>query len=451
MPNSILQRVHDFIWIEDLATLSAMQRRVRHFMQIVVMVLRDLKEGQITLRAMGLVYTTLLSFVPLLAVSFSVLKGFGVHNQIEPFLLNFLSPLGDQSVEVTNNIVGFVENMKIGVLGAIGLGMLMYTVISLIQKIESALNFTWRLTANRNLAQRFSNYLSVVMVGPVLVFSAIGISASLKSQPIMDAIQTLPYMGEVIQFLGLLIPTVLIIFAFTFVYKLVPNTQVNFTSALYGAVISGILWRLTGNMFANFASGSTSYTAIYSGFAILLLFMIWLYLGWLILLIGASISYYFQNPHSLRYRTEKFTFSAIMREKMALQLMLEIGRAHFHPERYQSTEEALMDLIKAPQVMTRRMIQSLADASLIELSQGVGQGVGQGIGQGVGARYLPAASIENISVEDILKAARDAEDDGLSQQLDKSDVVNEIHHDISRAIDQSVSDKTLKDMVLKSL
>ena len=403
------------------------------------LVIRDLRQGLITLRAMSLVYTTLLSFVPLLAVSFSVLKGFGVHNQIEPFLLNFMSPLGDQSVEVTNNIVGFVENMKIGVLGALGLGMLMYTVISLIQKIESSFNYTWRLSAHRNLAQRFSNYLSVVMVGPVLIFSALGISASLQSQSILNVIENLPYMGDVIKFLGLLIPAVLVIMAFTFVYKLVPNTQVRFKSALYGAVISGILWKMTGSLFASFAGGSTSYTAIYSGFAILMLFMIWLYLGWLILLIGASISYYHQNPQSLRYQERRYTFSAHMREKLTLQLMLAIGRAHYQPEKFKSTSDVLMNTIKAPHAMTQRMLECLLKGHLIVLSEGPD------------AHYLPASSIDQITLAEILSIARSAEDEDLSAQLHTDPLVDGILLKVSRAINEAVNDKTLRDLVLESL
>ena len=109
------------IWLTELSDIPGWKARLVRASRILFAVLRDLKDGQLTLRAMSLVYTTLLSLVPLLAVSFSVLKAFGVHNQIEPLLLNLLTPLGQQGVEITANIIGFVENMKVGVLGAIGL------------------------------------------------------------------------------------------------------------------------------------------------------------------------------------------------------------------------------------------------------------------------------------------------------------------------------------------
>ena len=116
-----VSKLKRLVWLTEFTTLSAWGVRTIRVIRILFAVVRDIAEGQLTLRAMSLVYTTLLSMVPLLAVSFSVLKGFGVHNQIEPMLLNLLAPLGEQRVEVANNIIGFVENMKVGILGAVGL------------------------------------------------------------------------------------------------------------------------------------------------------------------------------------------------------------------------------------------------------------------------------------------------------------------------------------------
>jgi membrane protein len=169
----MLEQLRQYIWSYNAHDGEGVRSPWRHFLQIVVMVGRDLMDGMITLRAMSLVYTTLLSMVPLLAVSISVLKGFGVHDQLEPTLTSILAPLGEQSAEISAHIVGFVDNMKIGVLGALGLGLLIYTAVSLIQKIEAAFNYTWRLQNSRSLMQRFSDYLSVIMVGPVLMICCV--------------------------------------------------------------------------------------------------------------------------------------------------------------------------------------------------------------------------------------------------------------------------------------
>ena len=196
------KQIERYIWSYNASDASARYSFWRHFLQIVVMVGRDLVLGMITLRAMSLVYTTILSMVPLMAVSISVLKGFGIRGQLEPVLTNLLEPLGAQSAELSARIVGFVENMQIGVLGALGIGLLIYTSISLILKIETSFNHIWHLHSSRSLMQRFSDYLSVILVGPVLVFSAVGITASLASHRIVGAVQDLPYMTDLLYLFG---------------------------------------------------------------------------------------------------------------------------------------------------------------------------------------------------------------------------------------------------------
>ena len=113
--------------------------------------IRDILRGDLTLRAMGLVYTTLLSLVPLIALSFSVLKGLGYHRELEPVLYSFLEPLGDRGYELTEQIMDFVDNVRGGVLGSLGLIFLLYTTISTIQKVEEAFNFVWRVERPRSL------------------------------------------------------------------------------------------------------------------------------------------------------------------------------------------------------------------------------------------------------------------------------------------------------------
>ncbi len=161
MVKGLKSHITGAIWDVDPAALPAWAGGPMRLVHILYAVVRDLGDGMLRLRAMSLVYTTLLSLVPLLAISFSVLKGFGVHNQIEPMLLNFLAPLGEKGVEITEYIITFVERIKVGVLGAVGLGLLVYTVVSLMQKIERSFNDTWHVTRHRSLAQRFSGYLSV--------------------------------------------------------------------------------------------------------------------------------------------------------------------------------------------------------------------------------------------------------------------------------------------------
>ena len=433
----MLKQLHQYIWSYNAGDADGAHSPWRHFLQIVVMVGRDLTEGMITLRAMSLVYTTLLSLVPLLAVSISVLKGFGVHDQLEPTLAGLLAPMGEQGAEVSARIVGFVENMKIGVLGALGLVFLIYTAISLIQKIESAFNFTWKLRSSRNLIKRFSDYLSVIMVGPVLVFSAVGITASLGSNHIVEFLNALPYMSDLLRLVGKLLPYVLVILAFTFVYMLVPNTRVKFRSAFYGAVIAGVLWETTGILFTSFIGGSTSYTAIYSGFAILLVFMIWLYLSWMILLIGSSISFYHQNPEQLRWKRHNPHLSGRMRYQIALQAMVDIARVHDRQLELAPSLENLAAYRQVPVELLKRMLDALQCDGLVQQSAENPP------------LYLPGAALQRIKLVDILRSAGAAEDDGRSDGLHRDALVAEFLRELEQGLESHIGEESLVDFLKK--
>ena len=435
---SIQQQINQYIWDYDACDPAAPAAPFRHFLQLAVMVGRDLMGGMITLRAMSLVYTTLLSIVPLLAVSISMLKGFGVHDQLEPTLVQILAPIGEKSTEISARIVEFVENMQIGVLGAVGLLLLLYTAISLIQKIESAFNYTWRLRSSRTLMQRFSDYLSVIMVGPVLMFAAVGITASLGSNYIVEYLNNLPFMNDLLRFAGKLLPFVLVIAVFTFIYMLVPNTRVHFGSALYGAVVGGVLWQTAGILFTTFVGGSASYTAVYSGLAILLVFMIWLYVSWIILLIGASISFYHQHPEYLKWKKRDLRLSARMREQLAIQAMFNIARAHDRPSEPAPILENLAAYQQVPIELMQRMLDALESDGLLQRSAGYPPA------------YLPGTSLQRIRLLDILRSARRAEEDGYHDSLRSDAPVSALLGGLDQDLASRLGDTSLADL-LKNL
>ena len=292
--------LHHSIWLDTVEHAPFYQRTLYTTLRFLHALRRDINEGQLTLYAMSLVYTTLLSLVPLLAVSFSILHAFGVHNQIEPFLLQFLEPLGEKGQEISINVINFVENMDVGVLGAVGLAMLLYTVISTLTKIETAFNFIWRQPKTRSFLRRAADYTSIVLIAPVLVFSALGLIASMSSHTLVQNILSIEPLGSLFISLGQYVPYLLIIIAFTLAYLFMPNTNVSVKAALIGGGIAGVLWKFASWLFALFVANSGNYDAIYSGLAILIFFIIWLNLNWLILLFGAQIAFYIQNPQFLK-------------------------------------------------------------------------------------------------------------------------------------------------------
>lgn len=431
------ERLIGAIWRRDSAALPWWQRKLLGALRVGYAVVRDLAGGQLTLRAMSLVYTTLLSLVPLLAVSFSVLKGFGVHNQIEPLIMNLLEPLGEKGFEIGSRIIEFVENIKVGVLGSVGLGLLLYTVVSLIQKIERAFNYTWHVKQQRPFAQRFSDYLSVIAIGPVLVFSALGLTASIASATLVQELMAIKVLGNAIALAGRLIPYLLIIAAFTFIYSFLPNTKVRLGSALTGALVAGVLWETSGWAFASFVVNSTKYTAIYSAFATLIIFMIWLYLGWLILLVGASIAFYHQHPEYLSARHYEFRLSNRLREKLALLTMLLIGQNYYHG-RPPWTLEAMAQRLRVPMDAMAFIVESMVRGGLLAHTADEPPG------------YLPARPLETTQLKDVLAAVRAADEESYltPDHLPVQPAVEELINHIEGALDQALRGQTLKDLAL---
>lgn len=393
--SQITKRSYDFLWGADLAAVSMPRRRLVLALRTVYAIGRDLSDGQITLRAMSLVYTTLLSLVPLLALSFSVLKGFGVQNQVRPALLALLAPLGEKGVEITEQVIGFVNNIKVGVLGALGLGLLIYTVITLLQKIEDAFNFVWRVKRIRPLAQRFTQYLSVLMIGPLLIFSAVGVTAAFFGSSAMQALIAIEPFGAMVKFAATLLPFLFVIAAFAFVYVVMPNTRVRVGSALVGATVAGVLWQTLGWGFAAFIAGSTRYTAVYAGFAIVIFSMIWLYLNWLIVLIGANIACYHQYPALLVSPRREFRLSNRIREKIALLIAMYIGRNYYTKAPAWSLE-ALAARIGVPVLSVETVLTSIQDAGYIAETADDPP------------YFLPARSFETITVKELLDTIRSA-------------------------------------------
>lgn len=357
---------------------------------------RDVLSGQLTLHAMSLVYTTLLSIVPMLALSFSVLKALGVHERMEPFLFQFFQPMGPQGIELAEKILGFVDNIKVGVLGSVGLALLVYTVISLLQKIERSFNMIWRVPDMRSMGQRFSNYLSVIMVGPLLMVSAIGISATIFSSSFVQALIAIEPFGSLILTISRFTPFFLVVGAFTFVYIFMPNTRVKVRYAFIGGLVAGVSWQAGGMLFASFVAGSAKYAAIYSSFAIGIILLIWIYLNWMILLLGASLCFYLQHPGSVAKR-RNVQLAPELQEKVALALMWLVAKP-FTTGDPAPQQERLEREMRVPSEVTRGVSDKLIRAGILTLAGSHGD------------QLVPARSLERITVGDVLRVVRYDED-----------------------------------------
>ena len=418
----------------DLAALPRGQALLVGIVRGLAGIIREATEGQLTLRAMSLVYTTLLSMVPLLALSFSVLKAFGAHNAVEPLMLNLLEPLGEQGVEITETVLGFVDNMRVGVLGFVGLIFLVYTVIALVQKIEQAFNGIWHVEGMRSLGQRFSNYLSVILIGPVLVVSALGVTATVMSSALMQRVTAVEPFGTLFEAASTMLPFALIVAAFTFIYMFVPNTRVRLLPALIGAVIAGVLWQAVGWGFATIVAGSARYDAIYSGFAIVILLLIWVYLVWLILLVGSNIAFYIQNPEYIRVRGAGQPPSGAMRERLGLHLMAEVGRRFLSGQKAPTLDDLAHHLLVPSRVLAGPA-RALEESGLL-----VATGESD-------PRYLPGRDLAVIPVNEIVGVLRHQEDDPLYQRTEGQAAVDSLVERMERSRSKALESMTLRDLL----
>ncbi len=348
--------VHDKPWHLRLPILAA---------RLIVAIARDIRDGSLSLRATSLVYTTLLSLVPLLAICFSVIKGFGGTDQIEPFLYGLLEPLGQQGRDMVPHIMGFVDNINVGVLGTIGLALLVFSVLSLMQKVEDAFNQIWNVPNTRSLVLRIRDYLSVLLIGPLFIFLSIGMTASLKYQSFIARWLDVDLVNTALEQIFLVMPFVLFTLAFTVIYMFIPNTPVRLWPALCAGVVTAVAWKILGVLFGLFVAASGNYAAVYSAFAALILFMIWLYLAWLIVLISASITYYLQNPTNQRLSRHFRQLSLRVKTKLALVLLADIGQVFYQKDGKAMSAALLAKRMRVPARAIEDVAAGLLKANLL--------------------------------------------------------------------------------------
>ena len=430
-----IQFVRQDLWTTDLATLPFLQRTLVQTLRLAIAVGLEFRHRLLDARAAGLVYTTLLSMVPFLAVMFSVLKAFGVHHQIEPVLAQALEPLGPKGQEVTATIIGFVDNLKIGVLGVVGVAGLFYTTYSLIDKIEQALNAIWLVREGRSWTRKFADYLSAVLVGPVLVVTAFGLLASVQSNTLVQHVLEIEPLGYLMVWAAKLAPFLMLCGVFTFLYKFIPHTQVRAVSALVGGIAAALLWGIAGEVFAKFVVASAKYSAIYSSFAVLILFLLWLYTGWLIVLIGAQFSFFHQHPTAYLSRLlwQQGTYG--FRERLALNLLVTLARHHLHGQRPLSPPELAIEL-NLPVSLVEEQVDHLVEYGLLGLMHKP---------EGVSLIKPP----ELISVKEVLDAARDGNPADVRIPIDTSDPVLALLHRRDRAVEEALTGQTLRSLVLE--
>ena len=396
-------------------------------------VVRDLSRGEINLRAMGLVYTTLLSFIPLLAFSFAILKIFGGHRDLQPIVYEFFRPVGEAAAaELTDRVMQFASHVSSGLVGSVGLALLAWTLVGTIKKVEDSFNFVWHVDHPRSFARRLAEYTSLLIAGPILLVGFLGLThTALGSAPVQEVV-SLPLLHRLRGASIALAPYAMVTAFFTALYMMVPNTRVQWRAALTGALVGGVLWAAVGKMFTAFVVYSTRLTIVYAGFAFVVAALLWTYFGWLILLAGAQLSFYVQNPAYLRLGLQQLRLSSVELEQLALKLMYFVGRTHVAGGRMWSVNR-LANELGLPGIAVAQMVTALERAGLLIVTDD--------------DELVPARDTGGIGVNEILDIARNQSSGHLAPRYVPVPPVDRVLASVEEARRSRCGELTLRDLI----
>ncbi|HME39541.1 MAG TPA: YhjD/YihY/BrkB family envelope integrity protein [Steroidobacteraceae bacterium] len=397
--------------------------------------IRDWLADGISTRAMSLAYTTLLSLVPLMVFAFAILKGLGARGDLRFILHEFFRPLGSESAQLTESVMQFVANMRGELLGAIGLAFLVYTVIATIQKVEGSFNFVWRVERQRNFGRRFVEYLSIMILGPILLAVALGLLASAEQSPFAQWLHAVAPLAQILRDLGRIVPYVIVAVVFTFMYLFMPNTRVQLRAAIIGGLTAGIIWALVGKGFTAVIVYSSQLVAVYSGFAIVLTTLLWVYVSWLILLIGAQLAFYVQFPQYLQHGHEAIELTGGDCEQAGLAIMYLVGRDYLAGKRCWSAG-ALAAELDVPGAALAPVMARLQRSGLIVAT--------------ISDQFVPGRDPEGILLADIVDAVRSLQIGRLPIETRRITAAARVMGEADAAVRERLGARSLKDMIAET-
>ena len=299
IPRALAGAVRGWLWGQENESELWLVRIARRSLQILAAVTRDLASGQLSLRAMGLVFITFVGFFPALTLVFTVLQEFGVHNDLRPTLLAVLEPLGERSTEITDDIIGYIDDLQVEFIGLTSVILLLYLVIDMLRKIEGCFNYIWCVENAGLRPRRLLGYLLTILLSPVLLLLSISISAVVNSPELRNWLEEFALGSQIPAAISFLLPLALMSVGFALMYLLIPAARVRFVSALLGGIFTALVWKLMGSVFQGLLVSSAR-DSIYLAFASVIAVMYFVYFGWMAALTDSNIAYYHQHPERIR-------------------------------------------------------------------------------------------------------------------------------------------------------
>jgi membrane protein len=363
-------------------------------LRILLLSLRGFDEDKCQLRASALTFYSLFSVVPVIALAFAIAKGFGLEKNLQLLLTHEL----ETQQEVLQWVIQFADNLlantKGGVIAGVGVLVLFWAIISLLNNIENAFNDIWYVKKGRGFGIRLSNYLSLMLICPVLLIMSSSLTVFITSQMtlITEKISLLGKVSPLIFFLLKLSPFFFLWVLFTLLYIAVPNTSVSFKGGIFAGIITGTIFQLVQKVYIYFQIGVAKYNAIYGSFAALPLFLAWLQLSWLIVLLGAEISFAVHNEEDYEFEPDAQKISYYYKKLLALRIV-ELCVKNFCQGEKPADIHVITHALGAPVRIVREILFDLIEARILsEVKQN----------DESKSYYQPAQDVANLTIKRVL-------------------------------------------------
>lgn len=344
------------IWLADYSGAGTRLRWTVGLGRVIYMTAYRFIKDRCMLSAGAMAYTTILSIAPLLAVAFSISKALGIQNT--SFIRDLLTRLTAGRQAMVEQIVDYIDKTNVKTLGYVGVAFLFLTAISLIASIEESFNTIWRVRKGRSWWRKFTDYFSVLLICPIFVLMAVSVTVSLQNDALLQRILAISAVNYLYIVLLKVLPFVMIWLAFTFLYAFIPNTKVRLSSAFIGGVVAGSLWQVAQWGYIEFQVGAAKFNAIYGSFAQFPIFLVWMYISWTIVLIGAELSFAVQNWRSFLGQVRAEQVTPEERDKVAV-LMLLIQTKRFERGERPLDNDQLADVLGVPPMIVAEVARVL--------------------------------------------------------------------------------------------
>lgn len=388
MVKNVIEFVKNGIWQKKDYEYKSRKLRwaVRQF-KVFIFTTRGFGEHDLIIRSAALTFYTLMSLVPIAALIFGVVKGFGLDTHFIEYLyieLPQYTTLIDTISEFANNLL---VRTKGGIIVAIGFVVLIWSVMKVFGNIEAAFNHIWEVHKSRGITRKLSDYIAVIFVAPIMWVLSNSFSIYIKTQISYYATSTL------LDIVYALASVVALWIMFAFIYRVMPNTKVKLQSAIMAGIVAGTIFQIFQIGYLYIQTEVSSYNAIYGSFAALPLFLIWLQASWQILLFGAELSFAYQNIKKYEQEREVQHMSYDSRRKVMVGVMLMIIK-HFIRNQGAVSSEVVAAELNLPVRMVREVIFDLEQAKLVCAVRSTNDDKI--------SLYIPARDIHTISVMDVL-------------------------------------------------